>query len=123
MVVIGSSSLQSAARPRTVPPARRRMLAPPCLGTRPAHPSPPHLAPPLPLLLDATPPHLALPLPLPPLCPPLPQQGDDAWMQRLELEGVSGAKGAAGMERSATALKKVVVDERDLILARCAPFL
>ncbi len=39
-------------------------------------------------------------------------------MQRLELEAVSGAKGTSGMERSATAMKKVVVDERDLILAR-----
>lgn len=26
-------------------------------------------------------------------------QGDDAWMQRLELESVSSAKGAAGMEQ------------------------
>lgn len=45
-------------------------------------------------------------------------KGDDAWMQRLELESVSGAKGAAGMDRSAAAMRKVVVEERDLILAR-----
>lgn len=46
------------------------------------------------------------------------QEGDDKWMQRLELESVAGAKGAAGMDRSMAAMKKVVVDERDLILAR-----
>ena len=51
-------------------------------------------------------------------CSPVLLQGDDTWIQRLELETVSGAKGTAGMERSATAMKKVVVDERDLILAR-----
>ncbi|KAI7842179.1 hypothetical protein COHA_004200 [Chlorella ohadii] len=45
-------------------------------------------------------------------------KGDDTWMQRLEREQVAGAKGAAGMERSNTAMQKVIVDERDLILAR-----
>lgn len=45
-------------------------------------------------------------------------KGDDTWMQRLEQEQVAGAKGAAGMERSNTAMQKVIVDERDLILAR-----
>ncbi|GAB4816787.1 hypothetical protein N2152v2_003833 [Parachlorella kessleri] len=45
-------------------------------------------------------------------------KGDDTWIQRLELETVSGAKGTAGLERSAMAMKKVIVDERDLILAR-----
>ena len=39
-------------------------------------------------------------------------------MQRLEQEGVAGAKGAAGMERSSAAMRKVIVDERDQILAR-----
>lgn len=45
-------------------------------------------------------------------------KGDDTWLQRLEREQVAGAKGAAGMERSNAAIQKVVVDERDLILAR-----
>ncbi|KAL4434176.1 hypothetical protein ABPG75_000617 [Micractinium tetrahymenae] len=45
-------------------------------------------------------------------------KGDDTWLQRLEREQVAGAKEAAGMERSNAAIQKVVVDERDLILAR-----
>ncbi|EFN57831.1 hypothetical protein CHLNCDRAFT_143259 [Chlorella variabilis] len=45
-------------------------------------------------------------------------KGDSTWMQRLEEEQVAGAKGVAGMERSNTAMRKVIVDERDLILAR-----
>ncbi|KAI3438880.1 hypothetical protein D9Q98_001295 [Chlorella vulgaris] len=45
-------------------------------------------------------------------------KGDSTWMQRLEQEQVAGAKGAAGMELSNTAMRKVLVDERDLILAR-----
>ena len=41
-------------------------------------------------------------------------------MVRLEEEQVAGAKGVAGMERSNVAMRKVIVDERDVILARRA---
>lgn len=44
--------------------------------------------------------------------------GDATWMQRLEQEQAAGAKGAAGMECSNAAMQKVIVQERDIILAR-----
>ena len=44
--------------------------------------------------------------------------GDETWMQRLEQEQTAGAKGVAGMERSNAAMRQVIVEERDLILAR-----
>ena len=45
-------------------------------------------------------------------------QGDDAWIKELELESITGAKGALGSQRSGMAMRKVVLDERDWILAR-----
>ena len=44
--------------------------------------------------------------------------GDDAWMKELEVESIGGAKGALGAQRSGAALRKVILDERDWILAR-----
>jgi hypothetical protein len=45
-------------------------------------------------------------------------QGDDAWIKEFELESISGAKGALGSQRNGMAMRKVVLDERDWILAR-----
>jgi pheromone shutdown protein TraB len=45
-------------------------------------------------------------------------QGDDAWVQRLEAEGVAGAGGSVGAQTSAAAMRRVIVEERDVILAR-----
>lgn len=45
--------------------------------------------------------------------------GDDKWIKELEVESVAGgAKGALGAARSGMAMRKVIIDERDLILAR-----
>lgn len=45
-------------------------------------------------------------------------QGDDAWIKEFELESITGAKGALGSQRNGMAMRKVVLDERDWILAR-----
>ena len=45
-------------------------------------------------------------------------KGDSTWAQEIEVETVAGAKGAIGARRSGLAMRKVIVDERDLILAR-----
>lgn len=45
-------------------------------------------------------------------------KGDEIWAQEIELESISGAKSAIGARRSGVALRKVLVDERDVILAR-----
>jgi hypothetical protein len=45
--------------------------------------------------------------------------GDDQWIKELEVESVAGgAKGALGAARSGMAMRKVIIDERDLVLAR-----
>lgn len=44
--------------------------------------------------------------------------GDDSWMKDIEVESVAGAKGALGARRHGMALRKVIIDERDVILAR-----
>jgi hypothetical protein len=45
-------------------------------------------------------------------------QGDDAWIKEVELESITGAKGALGSQRNGMAMRKVILDERDWILAR-----
>jgi hypothetical protein len=45
-------------------------------------------------------------------------QGDDAWIKEFELETITSAKGALGSQRNGMAMRKVVLDERDWILAR-----
>ena len=45
-------------------------------------------------------------------------QGDDSWAKELEIESVTGAKGALGVQRKGEAMRKVIIDERDWILAR-----
>lgn len=45
-------------------------------------------------------------------------QGDDAWIKEIEIESITGAKGALGSQRKGMAMRKVVLDERDWILAR-----
>jgi hypothetical protein len=44
--------------------------------------------------------------------------GEAGWMQRLEAEPLSAGKAHAGVDPSGAAMQKVIVDERDLILAR-----
>lgn len=43
--------------------------------------------------------------------------GDDDWMKSLEVEPLAGAKGVLGAQRSRQAMQKVIIDERDCILA------
>ena len=44
--------------------------------------------------------------------------GDDAWIKEFEIESLTGAKGALGAQRSGQAMRKVIIDERDWLLAR-----
>lgn len=45
-------------------------------------------------------------------------KGDDSWMKEFEIESLTGAKGALGAKRNGMAMRKVIIDERDWILAR-----
>lgn len=45
-------------------------------------------------------------------------EGDDTLMKSLEEETMAGATGALGAGRNRAAMRSVIVDERDLILAR-----
>ena len=44
--------------------------------------------------------------------------GDDSWMKEFEIESLTGPKGALGAKRNGMAMRKVIIDERDWILAR-----